>query len=61
MDLDGGNGKFADFIHEKEGWDVTLQVSIFDFERRENSISFFTELSDLNLTTKFDVITLCIP
>ena len=58
MDIGGGKGKFADFFHEKEEWDVTLQDCIFDFERRESSISFVTELSDLNRSTKFDVITL---
>ena len=58
LDIGGGKGKFAKYIHEKEGWDVTLQDSIFDFEKRESSISFVTELSELNLSIKFNVITL---
>ena len=58
MDIGGGKGKFADFIHKKEKWDVTLQDSIIDFERRESSISFVASLSDLDHSTKFDVITL---
>ena len=58
LDIGGGKGKFAKYIHEKEGWDVTLQDSFFDFEKRESSISFVKALSDLNRSTKFDVITL---
>ena len=58
LDIGGGKGDFADFMHEKEDWNVTLQDSMFDFEERENSISFIRQLSELNLPTKFDVITL---
>ena len=58
LDIGGGKGEFADFIHKKEGWDVTLQDSFADLDRTENGSIFVSELSDINPNIKFDVITL---
>ena len=57
LDIGGGNGKFAEFVHGK-GWIVTMQDSFLDIDRENISSTFISELSELNLSKKFDVITL---
>ena len=57
LDIGGGNGEFAEFIHGK-GWNVTLQDSMINSDRFKKPFTFVTELSEINSSSKFDVITL---
>ena len=57
LDIGGGKGEFAQFINKK-GWDVTFQDNMTDLNRRENNSFFVRELSNVNSTKRFDVITL---
>ena len=55
LDIGGGNGKFAEFMHSK-GWKVTIHDSIIDNNMDEISIPHFTRLSDIDCALKFNVI-----
>ena len=57
LDIGGGKGVFAEFIHSK-GWDVTFQDSFAKLDEKVYGSSFVPKLKDINPSTKFDVITL---
>jgi len=57
LDIGGGNGKFAEFMHSK-GWEVIIHDSIIDNNMSDLSIPHFTKLTDIDSALKFNVITL---